>query len=303
MKALLLAAGLGTRLRPFTFFRAKPTLPVLGVPFLHYPLRFLRSSGVDHVVINLHAHPDSVRSAAGNEFEGMKIEYSFEPKILGTAGALWKARELLGTEPFVVMNSDMICDISLQDVYRRHCDRKDFATLVVMNDSRFAKYSGLQFHGENELRLGGIGGPYHYTGVQVVSPEVIEAIRPETKSEVFVDVYPALLNTGRISGFLHSGLWLEIGNLEQYLQTSRTLLERPLPDPLRPSGMLNSLISKKAKVAEGAIVENSIVMDGATIRSGVHVKYSIIGWDVAVDKNVDNAALARGVTKWWIKKQ
>jgi UTP-glucose-1-phosphate uridylyltransferase len=104
---VLLAAGLGTRLKPFTFFCAKAALPMFDLPFICYPLQYLHANGVTEVVINLHAHPDTVRSAAGSEYRGMRIHYSHEPEILGTAGAIWKAKELLGNEPFAVLNGDI----------------------------------------------------------------------------------------------------------------------------------------------------------------------------------------------------
>src|SRR5262249_25428246 len=116
MKALVLAAGLGTRMKPFTFFRAKATLPLLNLPFIHYPLQYLSTNGVNDVVINLHAHPDSVKKVAGTQYSNLRIAYSHEPEIMGTAGAMRKAASLLGDEPFVVMNSDMIMEIPLQQV-------------------------------------------------------------------------------------------------------------------------------------------------------------------------------------------
>lgn len=305
MKGLLLAAGLGTRLKPFTFFRAKAALPLFDLPFIHYPLQFLHENGVTETVINLHAHPDTVRDGAGNEYRGMKIHYSHEPEILGTAGALWKAQALLGDEPFVVLNSDMLCDIPLQDVLHRHRETGSIATLAIMDGDRFPDYSGLYFHNSHVPVLAGLNGPgkrFHYTGLQIVSPEIMTSIPPNRKSEIFGDVYPNLWPSGRITGYEYSGPWREIGTLKEYLQTSVELMRAPLPDRLRPPGMNDSTISAHAVVEEGAKVEESIVMPGARIRSGAVVRRSIIGWDVTVAKNTEGVALARGILPWWIQK-
>lgn len=303
MKALLLAAGFGTRLKPFTFFRAKAALPLLDLPFIHYPLHYLRENGVTEVVINLHAHPDTVRSAAGNEYRGMKIHYSHEPQILGTAGAMWKARDLLGDEPFAVLNGDMLCDIPLHAMLRRHAETGSMVTLAIMNSERFPEYSGLYFHDAQPPVLAGLSGPgrkFHYTGVQVVSPEVIEGIAPNQKSEIFQDLYRGLWSSGRITGYEYGGLWREIGTLKEYLQTSMDLVRTPLPEHLQPLGASGNCVSPRAVVEDGALVEESIVMPGACIRSGAAVRRSIIGWDVTLAGEVHDVALALGILPWWI---
>ncbi|HSP05570.1 MAG TPA: NDP-sugar synthase [Acidobacteriota bacterium] len=304
MKALLLAAGLGTRLKPFTFSCAKAALPLLDLPFIHYPLQYLRAQGISEVVINLHAHPDTVRSAAGAACVDMKIHYSHEPEILGTAGALWKAKDLLGEDPFVVLNGDMLCDIPLPEMLRRHQEFNSLVTLAIMDSNSFPNYSGLYFQDTQPPRLAGLQGPgkkWHYTGVQIVSPDVIQRIPPNRRSEIFKDVYPDLMASGRIAGFSYSGMWREIGSLKEYLQTSLDLIENPLPEHLRPAKMSCRTISTKATVENGAVVEESIVMAGAVIRSGATVRRSIVGHDVVVTHDATGVALARGITPWWIQ--
>lgn len=304
MKALLLAAGLGTRLKPFTFFQAKATLPLLDVPFIHYPLQYLRAQGVSEVVINLHAHPDTVMAAAGNEFCGMRICYSHEPEILGTAGAMRKARGLLGDKPFAVLNSDMLCNIPLREMSRQHDSTGSLVTLAVMDGARFPRYSGLYFEESvNPPALSGFSGggkKYHYTGVQIVSPQILDHIADDRKSEIFRDVYPAMLGARQITGYKYDGIWLEIGTLKDYLHTSLELLRSPLPEWLRPPGMGDATVSRRASVSVDAVVEESVVMDNAVIQPGAVVRRSIIGRDVTVAGEVNGVALARGISPWWI---
>ena len=302
MKALILAAGLGTRVRPFTFFRAKATLPLLGVPFIHYPLQYCSQNGIEEVIVNLHAHPDSVREAAGKEYQNVKVSYSFEGEILGTAGAMRKAQSKLEGGPFIVMNSDMLTDIPLQEVMQSHHDREADITLVIMKDARFAQYGGLYFDGE-PLRLSGFrtgtGESYHYTGLQIVNPNVLEQIPEGQKSGIFTDIYPRILSEFKIYGFTYSGFWKEMGNLREYLRTGLELESHSLPERLRPAGIEPSIISSHAIIEDGAEVNDSIIMEGARIASGARVNHCIIGWDVSVTGEVQNQALARGILPYY----
>jgi mannose-1-phosphate guanylyltransferase len=302
MKALILAAGLGTLIRPFTFFRAKATLPLLNVPFIHYPLQYCSNHGIQEAVVNLHAHPESVRKATGKQYGNVGLSYSLEEEILGTAGAMRKAKVMLQDGPFVVMNSDMLTDIPLQEVWKTHQQLGADITLVIMKDARFAQYGGLYFEGD-PLRLSGFrsgpGESYHYTGLQIVNPEILEVIPEGQKTGIFTDIYPSILKDFKIYGFVYNGFWKEMGNLREYLRTSLDLLNHPLPEQLRPAGAAQGLVSPKARIEEGAVVVDSIVMEGARIESGARVQNSIIGWDVPVRGDVRNQALARGILPWY----
>jgi mannose-1-phosphate guanylyltransferase len=303
MKALILAAGLGTRVRPFTFFRAKATLPLFNVPFIYYPLHYCSVNGIQEAIVNLHAHPDSVRKAAGNQYRNIPISYSEEPEILGTAGAMRKAIPILDGDPFLVMNSDMLTDIPLQDVLNFHRDSQADITLVIMKDARFSHYGGLYFEGD-PLRLSGFrsgpGESYHYTGLQVVSPHVLEHIPEGKKTGIFTDIYPTIMKDKKIYGFVYHGFWKEMGNLREYLRTSLELMRHPLPEKLMPEGAEHSLISPEATVHNDAEVIDSVVMEGARIESDARIEHSIIGWDVNVSRDVRNQALARGFLPYYL---
>ncbi len=149
MKALLLAAGLGTRMKPFTFIKAKACLPLFNVPFLHYPLQYLHAGGITDIVINLHAHPESVRSVANHFPRSLDLQFSLEPEILGTAGAIRKAFGTELDEPFLVINSDMLMDIPLDKVIQEHKRLKADVTMVIMEGEQFSHYGRVYFEREN----------------------------------------------------------------------------------------------------------------------------------------------------------
>jgi mannose-1-phosphate guanylyltransferase len=304
MKALLLAAGHGTRLRPFTFFQAKAALPLMNVPFIRYPMQFSSSQNIQEIVINLHAHPESVQEVAGVDYKGIPIRYSHEPEILGTAGAIRNAQKLLGDEPFLVLNSDMICDIPLQTLVEHHQRSQALVTLAIMKGEKWSRYSGLKFNDAEIPRMlpssDAAGQRYHYTGVQILNPEIYEHIPSNKKTDIFTDIYPSLAKDGKIAGFIYDGLWMEMGSLGEYLATAIHLEEDPLPEHLRPEGMQSTPISPTATVEPSAVVAKSILMDGSRVRSGMTVEHCIIGGDVTVTRNARNVALARGVLPWYI---
>jgi mannose-1-phosphate guanylyltransferase len=299
MKALLLAAGLGTRLKPFTFSQAKSSLPFLNAPLIHYPLQYLSANGIEETIINLHAHPESVQRAAGNEYRGMQIQYSHEPTILGTAGAMEKASSFLDSGPFVVMNSDMICDIPLKEVEEHHNLTGNLVLLVIMAGER-SGYNPLFYEPETlKLTRENTGAKCHYTGLQIVDRSVVEKIPSDCKTEIFRDIYPELIDQNRVGVFLYDGLWLEMGTLQQFLDSSLKIIESPLPAHLSPPQMQPSLISNDAKLESGADVSDTILMNGAVVKEGIRLERCIVGPEMHVKRNYTNAALARGILPWY----
>lgn len=302
MKALLLAAGLGTRLRPFTFVQAKASLPFFNVPMIHYPLQYLSNYEISETIINLHGHPNSVQQAAGDRFGPMQISYSHEPEILGTAGAIAKASMLLGNDAFVVMNSDMICDIPLAAIAEHHRSSGNLVTLVVMDAELFPGYSSLCFDPDS-LKLTGIregsGMRCHYSGLQIVDPAIIERIPADRKTEIFKDVYPELIQEGQVGAIFYDGLWVEMGNLSEFLKSAIKLTKTQLPAHLSPPGMEATLISPEAKIDSSAKIFDSIVMKNAMIKEGVNLEFCIVGAETKIEKSFRNAAVCRGFLPWY----
>ena len=144
MKAMVLAAGLGLRMRPLTLLRAKPALPVLNRPLIHWTLELLRRHGVTDVVVNLHHLPGTVRRAVGDGSTlGLRVSYSYERRILGTAGGPRKVRRFFGDEPFLLVNGDVLFDFDLSDLVRRHAASGARATLALKAYRRVEAYGGV----------------------------------------------------------------------------------------------------------------------------------------------------------------
>ncbi|MEO8359044.1 MAG: nucleotidyltransferase family protein, partial [Vicinamibacteria bacterium] len=140
MKAVILAAGLGTRMRPLTDKTAKPALPVLNEPLIVRTLRELKRAGVSEVMINLHHRPETIRAAIPHGDLGLKIKFSRETAILGTGGALRKVRAWVGREPVLLVNGDVIFDFDLKAMVAMHKKTNALATLALKPNTDPKKY-------------------------------------------------------------------------------------------------------------------------------------------------------------------
>jgi NDP-sugar pyrophosphorylase family protein len=218
MRAMILAAGKGTRLRPLTESMPKPLVEVAGRPMIAFPLQLLRQAGVHEVVINLHHLGRQIRAALGDGTRyGVRIRYSEEDPILDTGGAIEAARAFLQNDTFVVANADVVIDLRLRDVIAFHRRRKALATLVLRPDPQAERKDDISIDDNQRIRRflsrsygGAASGPparYMFASVHVFEPRVFEYMRPGVYS-ITRDVYPRLLAAGEpILGFVHHGYW------------------------------------------------------------------------------------------------
>ncbi|HEX9710648.1 MAG TPA: nucleotidyltransferase family protein, partial [Candidatus Thermoplasmatota archaeon] len=172
---MVLAAGLGTRMRPLTRLRAKPALPVMNRPLLHWTLGLLARNGVTEVMINLHHLPWTVMEAVGDgSVFGLRVSYSREPRILGTGGGPRKVRSFFGDAPFILVNGDILFDFDLRGLLRRHEKARARATLALRPNPDPRRYSSIRTAKDGRvLSLAGLprrrrGTPSLFTGVHVL---------------------------------------------------------------------------------------------------------------------------------------
>src|SRR5215207_1934881 len=153
MKAMILAAGFGTRLWPLTEDRTKPAIPFLGKPLVAYSVEYVRRYGIRDVVVNLHHAPESVREALGDgsAFD-TRISYSEESEILGTGGALDRVRDQLEDDEFVVVNGKIVTDIDLSAAIEAHRERGAIATLVLLPNLRRERFSVVECDASGAIR-------------------------------------------------------------------------------------------------------------------------------------------------------
>ena len=249
MRAMLLAAGLGTRLRPVTERTPKPLLPVANVPLIEYNLRLLQEHGITEVVINLHHLGDAIEDHLGDGSAlGMSISYSAEQEILGTGGGVKNVEQLLGPGTFVVLNADIICDANLTAAIRAHRERRSLATMVVLEDPRAEEFGTVEYDKQgNIVQIAGkvdnppaLPGPFSkalFTGIHILEPRALEYIPPDIFICINNYAYPKMIaNREVVSAWPMEGYWSDLGTPQRLLEVNLELLSRKIAlghtDPL-----------------------------------------------------------------------
>lgn len=231
MKAVILSAGYGTRLKPLTDHIPKPLVKVLGISIIEYTLAFMKRNGIKEVYINRHHHP--------NLFEGISIpqdlnvHFSHEKDILGTLGGLMSFKEHLLDDETLVVNGDIIFNFDLKQLNHFHRSKKNVSTMVLKNKESNNVSSVFVDDFNNVVSIGrsaeGIYSEYMFSGIQIINPEFFEKVKSYNSPGCIVrDFYIPYMNEGgRISGFIADGnfLWKELGDLNGYLNTNLAILD------------------------------------------------------------------------------
>lgn len=228
MKAMILAAGLGTRLRPLTDHLPKPLLPLGDRPLIHYSLFLLKKYGITEVMINLHHYGDKLKQALGDGSRlGLQIRYSEEPQILGTGGGIKKVSEFFADRPFFLINGDILVDVNLDNVAAHHLKKKASATMVLREDADADAWGAVEADSQGRVRrLLGRGdwkgerlNKYMFTGIHVLEPQIFAHI-PGGCFYSIIDAYLEMLKGNeRVFGYVMSGYWMDLGTPERYRKT------------------------------------------------------------------------------------
>ncbi len=231
MRAMVLAAGRGERLRPLTDTLPKPMIPVAGKPLIFYTLAYLKNCGVEEVVVNLHHLGERIQAYVGDGRQwGLRVFYSREGRLLGTGGGIQKAAPHLIGGSFLVMNADILVDLDLHDVFRFHRENHAAVTMVLRRDPEAERYGVIETDGYGLVRqvLGRLpvrSGPWNrlmFTGVHVLEPEVFSYMEQRQDSFSIIDVYLDMLRTGeRIMGYEMKGFWTDLGTRARYEDLQR----------------------------------------------------------------------------------
>jgi len=235
MKAMVLAAGFGERMKPLTWNRAKPVLPLLNRPSILHLLEHLARCDVTEVGINLHYQPDTIRQLTpGIQALGLRVSFQEEREILGTGGGLKNFEPILRNGTLVMVNSDFVTDCPIPLVLDHHRRRGAVATLVLTPYREGTEYGAVEMDPSGRIvRIAGRPGPesghrrFHFTGIHLIEPSVFNEIPARVKSEINREIYPKLIERGElVSGYLHEGFWRELGTPQRYLDGSLDLLEQ-----------------------------------------------------------------------------
>jgi NDP-sugar pyrophosphorylase family protein len=295
MKAILLAGGRGTRLRPLTIHTPKPIVPIFNRPFLHYQLDLLKHvPEIDEVILSLNYQPRRIEEIFGDGGEsGLAIRYVVEPAPLGTAGAVRYAGESL-RESVVVFNGDVLTSVDLAAAIAFHRERRAKATIVLTPVDNPSAYGLVETdeHG-NIRRFLEKPNPDEITcdtinaGIYVLEPETFDRIPKETPWSIERSYFPSLVERGdTFVGYIYRGYWIDIGTSEKYMQVHCDIMDgrfqaAPFGTPHAP------WISPQARVEDGATVDGPCFIDeGAVIKAGARIgPYSVIGRQCHVEEH------------------
>ncbi len=234
MKAMLLSAGLGQRLRPITNSMPKALVPLFGVPIIEHNLRWLAEYGIHDVLINLHHHPKKIMDALRDGSHlGIRIHYSLEPEILGTAGGIKKAESFFEEGPFVVVNSDTLRHVNLHDLLLYHQGKGGLSTLVLKANPRLPAEKAIWVNREGRIVrfLGQTHGgkswakKANFLGIHILERDVLSFIPRMESYEMNDQLYPRMLTRGRpLFGYLYQGPWRDLGTFRTLRETHFSVL-------------------------------------------------------------------------------
>ena len=305
MKAILLAGGKGTRLRPLTIHTPKPIVPIFNRPFLHYQIDLLKQvPEIDEVILSLNYQPRRIEEIFGDGSDlGIRIRYVVEPAPLGTGGAIKYAGDKL-TESVVVFNGDVLTQIDLAAVIRLHRERKAKATIVLTPVENPSAYGLVETDQQSNIRRflekpkpEEITTNHINAGIYVLEPDTFDRIPSDVAWSVERSYFPSLIERGEtFVAYVYNGYWIDIGTPEKYTQVHRDIMDgRYNAGPFREAGGGRQWISRDARIEDGATVEGPCFIDeGVLVKAGARIApYSVIGRQTQVEEHasVDGAII------------
>ena len=305
MKAMILAAGEGTRLRPLTLTLPKPMVPIVGTPLLERTLLWLSGQGVSEAAINLYHRPQAIPDYFGPEFAGIRLHYFFEETLRGTAGGVKAAEGLFSDEPFFVIYGDNLIHADLRRLAAFHQASGGEATISLFHhpNPTAAGIVGLDENGRvmrfvEKPPSDEVFSDLANAGVYVLNPSVLSSIPPHAPSDFGRDVFPDLLARGvPLYGTLLGGYLQDTGTPEAYRQANWDALAGRAggvyPDPnlwIDPTASVGrdvsfvgrNVVGAGTVIGDGAIVAESILWAGAQVAPGGRVRDTILAPGVAL---------------------
>jgi len=326
MRALILAGGKGTRLRPLTVYTPKPIVPVLNRPFLLYQIDILRRSGITDITLSLSYQPAKIEEVLGDGTDfGVSLKYVTEPVPLGTAGAYKFASEGYN-DTMLVFNGDIITDINLTEIIERHTASKAQATIALKPIEDPSAYGLVETDKDDNIlnflekpkaeQLKDLKVKTINAGIYVLEPSILEMIAPNENMSFEYNVFPQILEKGlKFSAFqMQENYWRDIGNPSSYLAAHHDFLngkitgfEPPEKFPaeiataasidkrsvigegciIKPNAhIINSVLGPGVHVEEKAVIENSVLWGHTRISANAELKGALVGRSSHIGRNV-----------------
>ncbi len=310
MKAMILSAGLGTRLRPLTLERAKPAIPVCGKPLILRTLEHLSVQGISSFRLNLSWMPHSIMRLFGNQRAvNGEVSFSQEPQILGTGGGLKANQSFFQSDTFLMVNGDILFDFHIKQAINFHLKNRPLATLLLAPQNPPFRFTPLRMdHDLNIISfldtpnaLDQTSETFVFTGIHIIEPDIFKYIEHGVFQEIISQAYKRALKDGRrVLGYRVDGYWNDLGSPPGYLQAVQDVLSGRLGD--LPT---DSFIAGNSRIHPEALTRNCSLESGCILGAGSKVINSIVWEDsvIAEDSEVVNCIIGSGVNVTGIHKQ
>jgi len=296
MKAILLAGGKGTRLRPLTIHTPKPIVPIFNRAFLHYQIDLLKQvPEIDEVILSLNYQPRRIEEVFGDGTDlGIKIRYVVEPVPLGTAGAVKYAGDKL-TESVVVFNGDVMTQLDLAAVIRMHRERQARATIVLTPVDNPSAYGLVETDGQNNIKRfiekpkpEEITTNHINAGIYVLEPDTFDRIPSEVPWSIERSYFPSLIERNEtFVAYIYNGYWIDIGTPEKYVQVHRDIMDgRFVAPPFAGLTSPRRCIAPDVRIEEGATIGDPVFIDeGVLVKAGARLgPYAVLGRQTQVEE-------------------
>ncbi|MEP6757467.1 MAG: mannose-1-phosphate guanyltransferase [Chthonomonadales bacterium] len=295
MKAVVMAGGEGTRLRPLTSNRPKPLSPVLNRPIMEHIILLLKKHGITEIVVTLHYLADEIEGYFGDGSDlGVKLFYSVEDTPLGTAGSVKQAEELLKDEAFVIVSGDALTDIDLTAAIEFHKKKKSLATIVLSHVPNPLEFGVVISDDEGRIRRflekpswGEVFSDTVNTGMYILEPEVFDYMEPARSYDWSQHIFPEILREEEaLYGYIMPDYWCDIGNLNQYRESQYTVLDGQTGVTIPGVGKDGVWMGSGTEISpEAHIIAPVVLGRNCKIKAGASIgPYAVIGDNAIIEE-------------------
>lgn len=305
MKAVIMAGGEGTRLRPLTSTQPKPMLPMADVPMMEHVVRLLSKHGFDEIVVTVAYMANAIRTYFGDGSDfGVKISYVSEESPLGTAGSVGNARDIID-ERFLVISGDVLTDTNLEEVWKYHISQDALATVVLQRVENPLEFGIVTTNPDGSISRflekpswGEVFTDTVNTGIYILEPEIFDYIPQGHTSDFSSDIFPKLLEEGKpLYGWISERYWEDVGTIAGYLKAHRDILDAKVNVEIDAFALREGLYLGEGSYIHPTVEIEEPVLIGTNSRIGAHVKlrrYSVLGSNSKIgdDVTIENSILS-----------
>jgi len=294
MKAMILAAGLGTRLFPLTRFRPKALVPIVNKPIIGRTIEYLKGHGVSKIIVNAHHHHGQLLDyLGGGKAFGLEIEARVEPVILGTGGGIKNTEDFWHGESFLVINGDILTNIDLNDVRKFHQDSGALVTLVLHDREPFNQVKMENDHRISDIGHGNMPDRLAFTGIHIINPRALKHIPRDQFSDIITCYRDLIALREPIKAYVAQGhYWFDVGTIASYVEANRKLLKEPFAIAhdcyVGPGVKFEewAIVGARSHLEKDVEIRRSILWEEVSVEQGVRIEDSIVTSSQAVARDL-----------------